>query len=446
MLFHLASALTDILPLHFWVLLISFTTSCSAPRTHDEQEALRRWWWPNLDEQSLRTEPRGPSAGINAASANRPCRSEPTPCPEIIHRSTANPAPINDLDYGLYWLGDHENKQKYIKQKPNPFYNPQKPVVIFLHGQQWNKTPNNYDREHLFWDLTETWAHHSWLARGWNVGIFYWNQWADERMPWDAEAKIWTKDGPQGLRYRHGDGSYDTAPGLDIPCGELAYFILKEALADNTSANIRLVGHSLGSQMVIRITELFHREIKEGIIPPHFMIKRLALLDPAWIAGERSFLEDLNGDGRNDSTAERCYFSLAEIIAYWHNRNEFSIEIYNTTFLEKNMLMNDNNPALRQIASGTVSVHPAYYSNFDFENQHKSAFFYYFWSMAFPSPRACIVQGTQCIMIDEKVPSAALPDGLINRMMGKHYYWKQKKGANTPTIIDDVFAKTILNS
>ena len=41
-----------------------------------------------------------------------------------------------------------------------------------------------------------------WKADGWNVAIFYWNQMADEDEVKDAEAKIWSTNGPKGMRYR----------------------------------------------------------------------------------------------------------------------------------------------------------------------------------------------------------------------------------------------------
>lgn len=31
-----------------------------------------------------------------------------------------------------------------------------------------------------------------WIQAGWNVGAFYWNQYADEELPQDTECKIWT--------------------------------------------------------------------------------------------------------------------------------------------------------------------------------------------------------------------------------------------------------------
>ncbi len=44
-------------------------------------------------------------------------------------------------------------------------------------------TQPQFDR----WQQTD-----AWLDGGWNVGIFYWNQLADEEMPQDTESKIWT--------------------------------------------------------------------------------------------------------------------------------------------------------------------------------------------------------------------------------------------------------------
>jgi len=85
-----------------------------------------------------------------------------------------------------------------------------------------------------------------WINAGWNVGIFVWNQFSDETTgvsgAWfgdgpppqgvlDAEAKIWTANGPRGMRWRDWDDDdpfpipdgYSDAPPGTPSAGELFY-------------------------------------------------------------------------------------------------------------------------------------------------------------------------------------------------------------------------------
>jgi len=139
-----------------------------------------------------------------------------------------------------------------------------------------------------------------WIKAGYNVGIFYWNQYADEPFIHDAEgacavqgpmqlaacspqpnspptnhhhprslqrnttAKIWTHETSVGMRYRklsdcgrHVKTRYVFLS--HIPC-------VSQQLADALqhrfplgAAPYRLVGHSLGSQVVIHAATLMAR-------------------------------------------------------------------------------------------------------------------------------------------------------------------------------------------
>jgi len=103
--------------------------------------------------------------------------------------------------------------------------------VIFAHGwQPWISQSNPPD---FVYDTNDGRTSGSddtataWINDGWNIGIFYWNQFADE--PTDvryAEAKIWTANGPKDMRWRKGGwfpGSYEEAPSCTPSAGELFY-------------------------------------------------------------------------------------------------------------------------------------------------------------------------------------------------------------------------------
>jgi len=97
------------------------------------------------------------------------------------------------LDYGLYWHGYNNAMQKFVSGQSNPYYNPAKPTVIYIHGWQKDHAANGYDKAGLLFshDGVNVYTQNSWLDQGWNVGIYHWEQFADENDVQWAEAKIW---------------------------------------------------------------------------------------------------------------------------------------------------------------------------------------------------------------------------------------------------------------
>jgi hypothetical protein len=116
----------------------------------------------------------------------------------------------------------------------NAIYDPSKPTVIYFHGWQPGSGGN---KEGFLWtnpqqssETIQTLT--AWKAAGWNVGVFYWNQFADEGTVFDlvpvyvseAEAKIWSSQGPKGMRYKYwvnGSSRYSatspSANALNLP-------------------------------------------------------------------------------------------------------------------------------------------------------------------------------------------------------------------------------------
>lgn len=142
------------------------------------------------------------------------------------------------LKYGLEWFylsGGNETSVDALmndwETNPVPLaaYDPSKPTIIYFHGWQpasgGNKEGFNWDppgsvNEPPIQTLTE------WKNNGWNVGIFFWNQFADEGTIWElagvyvsqAEAKIWSSQGPKGLRYKYWiNGTHHYSPNQPDP-------------------------------------------------------------------------------------------------------------------------------------------------------------------------------------------------------------------------------------
>jgi hypothetical protein len=99
---------------------------------------------------------------------------------------------FSSLDYGLYWFGDADNYQKAIPNQSNAYYSASKPTIIYIHGWQKGSSKalnresfNRKDAGGPDLDLA-----YAWRQAGYNVGIMYWNQFADEDEVKDAEAKF----------------------------------------------------------------------------------------------------------------------------------------------------------------------------------------------------------------------------------------------------------------
>ncbi len=350
------------------------------------------------------------------------------------------------LDYGLYWHGYDDAMQKFVPGETNPFYDPSAPTVIYIHGWQKNHAVNGYEKANLLLDHDNVYEYtqNSWINQGWNVGIFHWEQFADEDDVQWAEAKIWTANGPKGMRYRLEDGSYSTAliENPNLPVAETAYYDVVAALADYTGGNLRLAGHSLGNQMVTRLGELIYENIVNGNLDEEtYRIQRIALLDPAWTKDGKTWLGDSNGDGNDDWVGERCRWAIFNMIDRWTDSHDFVVEIYSTTALDTYLgVAMDANYPLRDAVCKT-SVRPWYYSTTEIAAKHSVAPRHYFWSMAFDPPVECTMSWWRRYATGEMAPSASAPEWRIKEMMGNAYYWDQVEGRYTESPHDDWFER-----
>ncbi|HMZ58143.1 MAG TPA: hypothetical protein PL048_05180 [Leptospiraceae bacterium] len=388
-----------------------------------------------------------------------------------------------DLDYGLYWYGKNGVCEKYFPGVPNSFYNPSAKTVVFSHGWQNNSVGGTdaYGRsgfryEMFYWSENnfkgspelngiQKFTNHSWIDKGWNTGITYWNQFADDDL-FGAEGKIWNLTaGPQGSRYRTMDSSgtviyknWDRKVkinGLDKEVnsvGEMLSLFVVDALKSNTSGNIRLVGHSLGNQVITNIADYVN---KAGI-----KINRIALLDPAWTDGAKSYLpkvtqEDMNiqlnhnGAKALDAGSLGTNFWLVEYsrkilytIMNRHWSTGIAVERYNSTPLNLYLpVMDENDRLSKQIA--VMDVKPWYYSADQLGPKHISIRHHYFWSMESEAPAECTVFLSIRKKTGNIAGSASTPDARIHEMMTTGYYYSQVEGRYTADPSDDWFEKKI---
>ena len=349
-----------------------------------------------------------------------------------------------NIDFGLYWFGKNGKCEKYIPGQINDFYNPDNPTMIYTHGWKQQAVERNYERETFYFENSDeninVFTNNSWIDKGWNTGILYWNQWCEESEIKDAEAKIWSFEGPQKSRYKLSDGSYQTfnkqieIMGTTVSVNNVVDILFQYvfyALKENKSNNIRFVGHSLGNQVMTSIA----KRLKDKNIK----VNRMAFLEPIWTKGEKSYLNDENHDGQIDYVTHRSLWYTLDFINSWPE--SFALEIYNSSSLDLGAV-GDSNTSLRLHALET-SVRPWYYGTTGaegIENKHNIVKYHYFWSFAFDPPVECTINWlNQRNTTGNVAASASTSDQRIIEMMSSGHMWDQVEGRYTITPEDDWF-------
>lgn len=322
------------------------------------------------------------------------------------------------LDYGIYWYGKGDVAQKVSPSTQSSFYDASKPTLLYVHGWQSNshltkrRTTFNYKNIDPIYGVKIDSAD-AWIAAGWNVGIFYWNQIADDSDVTVVEDKIWEN---AQLSWKDCKGATQTA-GLPMSSvSDLLFTAYSDALKGYKGSEIRLAGHSLGNQLVTRLAAAAKDAAKAGKIDSKLVPKRVALLDPFWSAAAsskasrgslvRSLIAPLKGDG---------------MIFEW----------YKTSSLTESDKGDENLELLSMI--GRTDIELDYYSAKNQISRHVAAPFVYFLSVANPAPTGCKSPCT------DKAPSAATSNERMLEIMTKASEYIQITGAKTPDVSDNTF-------
>ena len=193
------------------------------------------------------------------------------------------------LDTGIYFYGVQQNAirtdqpgtQKYIAGQPNPFFDPNKPTIIYSHGWQKGGTTAG-GREGFLFTEAGNWQNvqNYWLTRGWNVGIFQWVQLADDdfgAMPVDSEKKIYDANSTGiGMRWKNASGNFSNRGNPTTNVTQIyrsAYLQVASALT--AGKEIRLIGNSLGGNLTVAM-------VRELAISGQRLPLRITLQDPYW--------------------------------------------------------------------------------------------------------------------------------------------------------------------
>lgn len=349
---------------------------------------------------------------------------------------------FENLDYGLYFFGKGNTCAKFIPGEKNPYYDPKKPTMVYVHGWQQDTTTVSF-RESFQFD-PQTNMGDAWIADGWNIAIFYWNQFADEGgpPPVDAEAKVWSASGPKFMRWRARDGSYRWEPNNLKSAGELFFDAYTAALKDNTSGNIRVVGHSLGNQMAVRLTKLVSDAITAGKIGKHLLPKRVALLDPYYSEGEKSYLKGQNW--QRTWTGERARDYVAELKAKGVIWEIYQSSLFGDLYLPG---LVDSNPQLR-LSTAYVHLWPSYNNDgflglnipANLKGNHIHAIRWYFTSYAYKTGMPTCQRKLWWVeRTAQLAPSAGVSDKVMIQYMNSGVGYNQIDGQPTADVKDDCF-------
>lgn len=248
---------------------------------------------------------------------------------------------FTSLDYGLYWY-DNDSRIPKKAGTEGAHFDPDKPTLIFTHGM---KITEGYGRR----DLVSLWSgtngqfkakgydaymyyeqyYQILMEMGYNVGHFYWNQLAE--ISTDADYRIWTSDiydedgNDLGLDYFVSDVKGNRVQGdpAQNPHESVAVLFgnaIKNGLGSDYNQPWRLVGHSMGGQLVLATTQNLIYQNSQGLIGDNLLPERVSLVDPYMcntktVEGMRLDHMDFKPIPAGTWTAELCADAMEDIAA-----------------------------------------------------------------------------------------------------------------------------------
>lgn len=327
---------------------------------------------------------------------------------------------FQNLDHGLYWFGYGDSWQKAVPGQSNAYYVASKPTLIYIHGWQNGSTQkknretfNRKDAGGPDLDLAN-----AGLAAGYNVGVLYWNQFADEGEVKDAEAKIWTASGPRAMRWRNSSGVYSNGPTKSV--GDLLFDHYKNNMTSYTGNNVRILGHSLGNQAAIVLSKKISDAVSAGTMPSRLLPKRVALLDPFYSNQAKSWLNN-----RWVGEVSRTYVSELKT-------KGVIFETYRTSVASSTGFIGDSNTGLKRMTAFT-ELKPWYFSSTQLTEKHNAAVWHYLWSFSSNPP---LIRGTS-----NQAASAKTSDSRITTLMNGTKKLVHDQGAYSKEPSDDNFTE-----
>lgn len=238
------------------------------------------------------------------------------------------------FDVGYYWANRPSLTEATIlwqKSCPNenhlsPYFNPAKKTIIMAHGLQPDMISlgQQFGLDGMLDDYIGIW-----LRSGYNVGVFIWTCFADERVPnfVYSEDQIYTTRGFVKMRYKVLDSDGDikvryAAQNMTVT----DYFVEQwrfHFVNGQTYQDIRVVGHSLGTQVALNSAYRIHLDDSIDTKP-----SRIALLD-AVMSPARKIYYDTSTCGDTISRNMGC------MARFLNMERDVPIEYYKSSFINR---------------------------------------------------------------------------------------------------------------
>lgn len=339
------------------------------------------------------------------------------------------------LDVGIYWAynsGLSLAWEKSCFQNISSAFDPMKPTAIFVHGLQTDYVVD--DLRFLINDDLKTPYVYAWLANGFNVGVFEWTAFADEALQ-DfelAEDKIHTTGGFGKMRYRtrgqkRAKVQFSTSDMTVTDHLVAAFRAHYPTGMTSYNPEIRLVGHSLGAQLVTVAAYTMYSRDNDNIKP-----NRVEMLDLVTSRKDKEYFVNKNECGRNVGDVLGCY---VEALTVDHG---VAVAAYKYSFLGRCLFSAKEDNDLIEDSMFTVSIvhsfgthplgscwtddmfkHPTKIKDeiedmaYQVLYQHVIAVNIYMWSLTSP-PHICdLNEDLSCTRLTSIGPSAAMDTAVV---------------------------------
>lgn len=385
-----------------------------------------------------------------------------------------------ELDWGIYWFGRNDKLAKAAGSGASELYDPSKPTLIFFHGwtggrdegQGWVANCRRVTTSCPKTACTETGEGtllaEPWLDRGWNVGFFYWDQFADEPCPRHAEQKIWFDRSGDGIRWKSYKVSNDSSSYYQLredgvfSVADLCARGVNTAMSGYHGGQVRFAGHSIGAQLAVRCANLLHEQGHEAAP------QRLALLEPFFT--KPKLLYFFNAPGCQDSEYEEHVGGFTEQgtsegVSYMRQHYGVVTEVYKSSIMTepqvvmgKTVEAGTSSAQLENLAA-LVRYRPQWCGGLDWMPEtldlshlgnlmcrHLAVFPLYFLSMGGSPPVASTEAPPGPAIAACLTPSASCDDESIRMwqqrqlcLNGTTQRWSQVLGVDTLNVSDDSF-------
>lgn len=336
-----------------------------------------------------------------------------------------------NLNFGFHFINSYGSYRKGIDQNTNvpyslsdDYYDPDKKTIIFFHGWQTGQ-----NRQYILTNYSGKGnVTKKWKDLGWNVAVFFWDDFAIEGEVQHAEAKIHSHKGPKAMNFTDEKGSY-SASGINLSVTSLALGQYK-AIFKNQKQPVRFAGHSLGSQLACSLGYVIAIQEQAGSVPRMIVPNRIELLDPFWSKGTKSYLG--TSTGKKTETYCRYLIDNYNVPITWYKSSAFS-----------NVGIGDLNRSLSRYVAYQHNkfwyLGPPGFSN-GIGVKHNEIPFTYFNSIQYAAPAEVDYKfPRRKIYTGYKAASASSTNSEIRRMMIRNKEWRQTEGRRTETPADDQF-------